>query len=220
MYESPRELLVSGAAVLGVELDEAAVARFATYLVLLQLWGKKINLTTRLETSEAIVYHFLDSLAGAPLLKASPAARVVDLGAGAGLPSLPLKFALPELQVLLVESVRKKVAFCQEAIRAAGVTKIEAIWGRGEEIGTRPDHHRAYDWAVSRALGSSIDVAKIALPFLAPGGRLLLYKGDPDPAELRALDSFCTERGGSWEQRKVSIPGLEAARSLIIVTFP
>lgn len=204
---------------MGVGLEAAAVARFAAYLALLQLWGKKINLTTRLETSEVILYHFLDSLAGAPLLEASPAARVVDLGAGAGFPSLPLKFALPELRVLLVESVRKKVAFCQEVIRAAGVTKIEALWGRGEELGARSDHHRAYDWAVSRALGSSAEVAKLALPFLKPGGRLLLYKGEPDSAELQALDAFCTEQGGAWEQRKVSIPGLKAARSLIIVTF-
>lgn len=218
--ESQRELLVAGASRLGVALADSAVARFSTYLGLLQRWGKKINLTARLETSDVILYHFLDSLAGVPLIEACPAARIVDLGAGAGLPSLPLKFALPELRVLLVESVRKKVAFCQEAIRATGVTKIEAIWGRGEELGARSDHHRAYDWSVSRALGSSADVAKLALPFLAPGGRLLLYKGEPDSGELQTLDSFCTERGGGWEQRRVSIPGLEAARSLIIVTFP
>jgi 16S rRNA (guanine527-N7)-methyltransferase len=136
------------------------------------------------------------------------------------LPSLPLKFALPGLRVLLVESVRKKVAFCQEAIRATGVTKTEAVWGRGEDLSARSDHHEAYDWAVSRALGPSVDVAKLALPFLAPGGRILLYKGDPDSAELQALTAFCTEKGGAWEQRKVSIPRLYAARSLIIVTFP
>ena len=204
---------------MGVTLDPAAVERFSVYLGLLQLWGKKINLTTRLETSEVIIYHFLDSLVGAPILESYPDARIVDLGAGAGLPSLPLKFALPGLQVLLVESVRKKVAFCQEAIRATGVTKIEAVWGRGEDLGARPDHHRAYDWAVSRALGSSVDVARLAFPFLAPGGRILLYKGEPDSGELQALDSFCAEKGGAWERRKVSIPHLKAARSLIIVTF-
>lgn len=220
MDDSKRELLVRGASTLGVSLDDAALERFSAYLGLLQLWGKKINLTTHLETSEVILYHFLDSLAGVPVLEASATARVVDIGAGAGLPSLPLKFALPGLRVLLVESVRKKVAFCQEAIRVAGVTGIEAQWGRGEDLGARPDHHRAYDWAVSRALGSSADVARLALPFLAPGGQLLLYKGKPDSAELQALDSFCKERGGAWEQRQVSIPHLEAARSLIIVTFP
>ena len=220
MNHSQRELLVTGASSLGVTLADTAVARFATYLALLQLWGRKINLTTRLETSEVIRYHFLDSLAGVPILAASPTARVVDLGAGAGLPSLPLKIALPELLVLLVESVRKKVAFCQEAIRATGITGIEALWGRGEDLGARPEHGRSYDWAVSRALGSSVDVARLAFPFLAPGGRILLYKGEPDAGELQALDAFCTEKGGAWEQRKVSIPHLKAARSLITVTFP
>ena len=218
--EAQRGLLVAGAADLGVALDDAAIKRFSTYLGLLQRWGRKINLTTRLETSEVILYHFLDSLAGAPVLAASPTARIVDLGAGAGFPSLPLKFALPGLRVLLVESVRKKVAFCQEAIRATGSPGIEALWGRGEDLGSRPDHRSSYDWAVSRALGSSVGVAKLAIPFLAPGGRILLYKGEPDAGELKTLDAFCTEKGGAWEQRKVSIPYLDAARSLIIVTFP
>ena len=127
-----RALLVDGASSLGVVLDERAVECFARYLERLQLWGKKINLTTRLETTEIVIYHFLDSLSGVHVLRESPDARVVDLGAGAGLPSLPLKFALPGLRMLLVESVRKKVAFCQEVIRAAGVVGVEARWGRGE----------------------------------------------------------------------------------------
>ena len=66
MNESQRELLLTGASWLGVTLNAAAVERFSTYLALLQLWGKKINLTTRLEAEEVIVYHFLDSLAAAP----------------------------------------------------------------------------------------------------------------------------------------------------------
>lgn len=204
---------------MGVVLDDPAVQRFSTYLALLQRWGKKINLTARLEGTEVIVYHFLDSLAGVPLVKIPLAARVVDLGAGAGFPSLPLKFASPGLRMLLVDSVRKKVAFCQEATRATGVTAVETIWGRGEEIGPRPEHHQAYDWAISRALGSSAEVAKLALPFLASGGRLLLYKGEPDSGELQALDSFCARNYGTWEQRKISVPHLKGARSLIIVDF-
>lgn len=220
LNESQRELLVSGASGLGVVLDDAAVARFSTYLALLQAWGKKINLTTRLESSEVIRYHFLDSLAGFHVFNASPAVRMVDLGAGAGFPSLPLKFALPGLRVLLVESVRKKVAFCQEVIRTTGVTGIEAAWGRGEDLGARPEHHRAYEWAVSRALGSCAEVAKLARPFLAPGGRVLLYKGEPDAGELEELDVFCTKQGGAWELRKVAVPHLDAARSFIVITLP
>jgi len=220
MNDSQRKLLTEGALDLGVALSDAALERFSVYLALLQVWGKKINLTTRLEATAIITYHFLDSLAGVSILSASPAARVVDLGAGAGLPALPLKFALPGLQVLLVESVRKKIAFCQEVIRVAGETGIKAVGGRGEEIATRTDHRLAYDLAVGRALGASADVARLAIPFLAPGGRILLYKGAPEPEELHALEMFCTERGGTWELRNITVPHLKAARSLIIVHFP
>lgn len=218
MNQEQRDLLIGGALALGVALDDTAVARFSSYLALLQLWGKKINLTARLKTDEIILYHFVDSLAGAPILGATPSGRVVDLGAGAGLPALPLKFALPDLRVLLVESVRKKVAFCQESIRVAGLTGVEAIWGRGEEIGGRPRHRGGYDWAVSRAMGPAADVARIALPFLVAGGRMLFYKGEPEAGELAGLDAFCAEMGGDWELRKIAVPHLDAARSIVLVT--
>lgn len=220
MNDALHALLVAGASDLGVTLDDVCVKRFSSYLDLLRLWGRKINLTARLEQEEVIVYHFLDSLAGAAFLSGSGTARVVDLGSGAGFPALPLKIALPGLRVLLIEGIRKKVAFCQEVIRATGMTDAIALWGRGEVLGLQPGHHRSYDWAVSRALGQSADVARLALPFLAPGGRILLYKGEPESGELQGLDAFCAEHGGTWEQRQVSVPRLQGARSLIAVSFP
>jgi 16S rRNA (guanine527-N7)-methyltransferase len=220
MNESLRELLTTGAAQMGVALDAAALERFSIYLGLLQVWGRKINLTTRLEAEEAIVYHFLDSVSGVPLLASSPRSRVVDLGTGAGLPSLPLKFTLPELRLLLVESVRKKVAFCQEVVRATGCADVEVVWGRGETVGAGPGHRRAFDWAVSRALGPAAEVARLALPFLAPGGRILLYKGDPDAGELADLDAFCEAHRAVRELIRVSVPHIEGARCLVTVSFP
>jgi 16S rRNA (guanine527-N7)-methyltransferase len=220
MKDSLTELLASGAAEMGIALDGVALERFSVYLELLQLWGRKINLTTRLEAEAAIVYHFLDSLAGVPLLARSSGSRVVDLGTGAGLPSLPLKFALPGLRLVLVESVRKKAAFCQEVVRATASAGVEVVWGRGETVGAGPRHRQAFDWAVSRALGSAADVARLALPFLAPGGRILLYKGDPDAGELDALDAFCGEHRAARELNRVSVPHVKGARCLITIIFP
>jgi 16S rRNA (guanine527-N7)-methyltransferase len=213
-----REILVTGSSALGVSLTEEAVERFAAYLSLIQTWGRKINLTARIEGREIVIHHFLDSLAGFGRLSPTPDARVVDLGAGAGLPSIALKFALPRLTITLVESVRKKVSFCQEVIRATGVQGIAAVWGRGEELGLRPEHHAGYSWAVSRALGQAAGVVRLSLPFLEPGGRVLLYKGDPGRDELRELDGLCSEIGAAWEIRPISVPRLEEARALILVT--
>lgn len=213
-----RSILVSGAAELGAQLEDQDLERFSSYLALLQTWGRKINLTTRLDGQEIVVYHFLDSLAGFGLLAATPEARVVDLGSGAGLPSLPLKFALPGLSITLVESVRKKIAFCQEVIRTTGTKGIAALWGRGEELGRRPEHRARYAWAISRALGQSADVVRLSLPFLEPGGRVLLYKGHPGNQELQELDALCSEIGARRELRTVSVPALPEARALIVVT--
>lgn len=212
-----RTLLVEGAAGLGLSLDEEAVQRFSNYLDLLQTWGRKINLTARLDDREIIIYHFLDSLAAAPILAAGPAIRLIDLGAGAGFPALPLKFVLPDLSVVLVDSVRKKIAFCQEVLRSANLAGVDAVWGRGEELGTLPEHRGTYRCAVSRALGQSADVAKLALPFLAPGGRILLYKGEPGADEMKSLEAFCKRNRATLHSHPVKIPFLDGARTLLVI---
>lgn len=212
-------MLVRGAADLGVTLDDIAVGRFERYRILLQLWGRKMNLTTRLSDSDIVVYHFLDSLAGCRVLRETPQARVVDLGAGAGLPSLPLKFAIPGLQVVLVESSRKKVAFCAEVVRSVGLSGIRVEWGRGDEVGAREGFRGSFDWAVSRALGAAADVVQLALPFLAAGGRIMLYKGDLDDAELRGLDVACERIHAVYEIIPVDVPHLGKARCLVVVRF-
>lgn len=217
MEKEARDLLVKGADGMGISLPDEAVSRFETYNSLLQLWGRKINLTARLGSREVVTHHFLDSLSGVAFVSVPPGARVIDIGCGAGLPAFPLKFALPGLRVALIDSVRKKIAFCQEVIRATGVFGMAAHWGRGEELGKLPEHRGAYDWAVSRALGQSSDVVKLALPFVAPGGRVLLYKGVPESDELQSLGKLCDQIGASWEIRKAIVPFLEEERSLIVV---
>jgi 16S rRNA (guanine527-N7)-methyltransferase len=214
-----RVILVDGAARMGIELSAEAVDRFATLLSLLQVWGRKINLTTRLEEEEVVVHHFLDSLAGAPFLSAEPEARIIDLGAGAGFPSFPLKFALPRLRITMIESVRKKVSFCREVIRATGSTDIEAVCARGEELGREQRHRGAYDWAVSRALGSSADVLRLAQPFMSHGGHVMVYKGSPERGELEDLSAACGEMGATWRIHGVDVPHLQARRSLIVVSL-
>ena len=219
MQAALRAILVEGASRMGVDLGAEAVDRFATLLSLLQAWGGKINLTTRIDAREVVVHHFLDSLAGARFLADDPGAPVIDLGAGAGFPSFPLKFALPRLRFTMIESVRKKVSFCREVIRATGCTGIEAICARGEDLGRQERHRGAYAWAVSRALGSSADVVRLSLPFLGPGGRILVYKGAPGQDELDELSAACEVIGAGWERHAVEVPYLEARRSLIIVSL-
>lgn len=217
MKQDLRNILVDGSQRMGIALPEEAVGQFSIFLELLQTWGAKINLTSRLRGREVVIHHFLDSLAASRFLSSHVPGSVIDLGAGAGFPSIPLKFVLPRFNFTLVESVRKKVSFCQQVIRETGVVGMEAIWGRAEDLCHRPEHRCRYDWAISRALGESSEVVRLGVPFLIPGGRLLLFKGMPDDAELRQLDRLCTQIGGKWELHPVEIPYLQEARSIILV---
>lgn len=205
---------------MGIALTPEAVARFETLLALLQSWGRRFNLTTRLEGREIVIHHFLDSLAGYRFLASTPEARIVDLGSGAGFPAFPLKFALPGLHITMVESVRKKVAFCQEVIRATGSAGIDAVCGRSEDVSRQEGHRRCHSWAVSRALASSAEVLRFAHPFLAPGGSILIYKGAPAREETDQLGRSCANLGASWELHEIDVPHIEARRSLVVVRLP
>jgi len=218
MNDELRELLVVGAGELGVELSSPDVDRFDTYIGLLQKWGKRMNLTTRLETDEIVVYHFLDSLAACRSIARRGEGTLVDIGAGAGFPALPLKIALPRLEVSLIDSSNKKVSFCREVVRRLDLAKVEVAQGRGEELARQPAWRGRFDWAVARAFGAALKAARICLPFLGEGGTLVLYKGKVREEELLPLREEADRIGASVEVEEIQVPSLDASRSLVFVT--
>jgi 16S rRNA (guanine527-N7)-methyltransferase len=215
--DAARELLARGAAETGVTLDNLGEDRFSLYAELLQRWGRKMNLTSRLETKEIVTTHFLDSLAALPLLAGASGTALVDIGSGAGFPSLPLKICLPRLSVVLVESAHKKVSFCREVIRRLDLAGATVVEGRGEEASGREDLAGAFDWAVVRAVGEAAKMARIAFPFLRPGGTLILYKGIPGEEELLSLKEESALLGAEFTLRPVQVPSLDAHRTLVLV---
>lgn len=211
------DLLVSGSSELGLNLGPREVHLFSSYLSILQLWGAKMNLTSRLSDRDIVLYHFLDSLSGARWLHDASAVSVVDLGSGAGFPSLPLKIAFRDLRVLLVESSRKKVSFCSEVLRATKLQGVKVLWGRGEDVGKLPEYNHRYDWAISRALSQAAPVARLSFPFLTPEGRILLYKGRIQKEELADLGLLCDTSGALCEVHPINVPYIPEKRNHIIV---
>lgn len=218
MDDRCRTMLLEGGRRLGVELDAESVARFDSYAALLHKWGQKINLSSRLEMNEIVLYHFLDSLAGYRLLAGAGEGALIDIGAGAGFPALPLKICLPRLYVTLVESANKKVSFCREVVRHLGLTDIEIVHARGEELAKIPAWTERFDWAVARALAPALKAARLCLPFLRPGGRVLLYKGKAGEDEILPLREEAERIGAAVEVLGVQVPFLDASRSLVVVT--
>ena len=155
----------------GLTLEPACIDQFEAYYTELLQWNAKFNLTTITAPEDAAIKHFLDSLL---LCKYVPlAGLLLDIGTGAGFPGLPLKIARPELQIVLVESIRKKTSFLKQVIRLLKLEGIEVYNGRIEDF----DRCGCFDYAVSRAFSELGLFCRLAAPFITPDGRLLAMKG-------------------------------------------
>ncbi|MBZ0221121.1 MAG: 16S rRNA (guanine(527)-N(7))-methyltransferase RsmG [Candidatus Methylomirabilis sp.] len=179
------EFIKKGALELGIDLSEAQGGAFLAYLRELKSWNRRINLTSIEEDRDILVKHFLDSLTPARFL--AGVNSVLDMGAGAGFPGIPLKIAKPDLQVTLLDSVLKKVSFMRHMIRTLGLKGIEAIHGRAEANELKTRFAGSFDCVISRAFAELAAFSALAFPYLKPGGMLLAMKGPAVQDELGAI---------------------------------
>ena len=213
--------LVEGARQLGIELTTSQLAQFDQFEAALRDANQRINLTSITEPSDIQTRHFLDSLTAAlPLLdrlRAAQPLRLIDVGAGAGMPGLPLKIVFPELRVTLLESVGKKADFLRQAVEVLHLPDVEVLQERAETAGRDPLHRDSYDWATARALGSLPVVIELCAPFLAPGGLLVAQRrGDLEHEIAAATPVFKALKLWTRVPIPISLPGLEDGRGLIV----
>jgi 16S rRNA (guanine527-N7)-methyltransferase len=176
METGNRDLLIEGAETFGIHLDPERVALFDRYLTELLKWNQKINLTAIRTEKEIVLKHFIDSLSVYPYLQAS--STLVDLGAGAGFPGIPLKIIEPSFEVFLIDSVLKKVDFQRHMIRTLGLKRIEAIHSRVQEKEIPEKMAGQCDAVISRAFSDLKTFLRLAHPFLRKGGLAVAMKGE------------------------------------------
>ena len=190
-----------------LRLPEALAPRLLAYLDLLQRWNQAYNLTAVRERGEMLRRHLLDSLAMQRFVDAGPLA---DLGAGPGLPGIPLAIADPELQVTLVDSNGKMARFQREAVRVLGLSNVRVLQSRAENV-AEPG---AYRLLTARALDRLAGIIAVGGHLLAPGGRLLALKGQRPDEEIAELPPGWT----ATAVHVLQVPGLAAERHLVEVT--
>jgi 16S rRNA (guanine527-N7)-methyltransferase len=209
-------LLTTTAAEWGLPLTQAQIDQFTTYADELRSWNERVNLTAISDPSQVIARHFLDSLRCA-LSWGEPPQRLVDVGAGAGFPGLPLKIVRPELRLTLVESVAKKAIFLQHLVGVLGLSDVEIIVARAEAVGRDVAQRERYDVAVARAVAELRVLAEYCLPLCRVGGRFLAPKGIQVEGEVQAAQAAIAALGGRLlAVEVVQLPAVEP-RSLVVV---
>lgn len=178
-------------------LDTKNIDKFEKYKELILEYNKHTNLTRITEDEEFNVKHFLDSLS---LFKTDlfvKDKKIIDIGTGAGFPGLPLKLYNEDLDITLLDSLRKRIDFLNGVIEELGLKKIRAIHARAEEIARDPNYRESYDIAVSRAVANLSTLTEYSMAFVKVGGYFISQKGPEYKEELksakRAIELMCGE---------------------------
>ncbi len=211
-----RNLFAEDLRQLGLELTVQQSEQFERYRQELLDWNTRINLTAITNPEEVLVKHFLDSLS---LLMAydKPETRLLDIGAGAGFPGLPLKIVRPSWSVVLLEATGKKVTFLQHIIETLQLKDVEAVHGRAEELAHKPEYRARFDVATARAVAALPILLEYTAPYCRVGGQIILLKKGEIAEELERGKRAAKQVGASFKSDiVVNLPGLEDGRRLLV----
>lgn len=190
--------------------------RFSVYCGMLQDWNRRMNLTAITDDQGIAVKHFLDSVLPLTLWDLPQGTQLVDVGTGAGFPSLPMRLVRDDLDITLLDSQQKRLDFL-EAVCGALDIPARRVHLRAEEAGRSAEHRGRYDAAASRAVAAMGLLAEYCLPLLRTGGVLLAMKGSGGKAEAQEGRPAIEALGGRIRQvREYALPGGDR-RTLVVV---
>lgn len=213
MTDTFRESLDAGARTLGLSLEAAQLDQLLTYVGLLEKWAKVYNLTALRGRQQMLTHHLLDCLALiAPLRRHLHTlrlpARMLDVGAGAGLPGVVIAICCPEVAVRSVDAVAKKAAFITQAALTLGLKNLTGQHARVEMLDER------FEVITSRAFASLADFVTWSANALAEGGVWVAMKGKRPDEEIAALPASLKV----FHVERLQVPGLEAERCLVWIS--
>lgn len=168
-----------------LSLTEQQKIQFERYFQLLVEWNKKINLTAITDKEEVYLKHFYDSIA--PILQGlipNETIKLLDIGAGAGFPSIPMKILYPNLDVTIIDSLNKRINFLQLLAGELGLEGVHFYHGRAEDFAQDKNFRAQFDIVTARAVARMQILSELTIPFLKVGGKLLALKASNAPEEL------------------------------------
>src|SRR6266571_4211125 len=222
MVDDALGMFTEGLRQLGLDVNDPAgrerpfLQQFLGYRQELLDWNTRMNLTAITDPGEVLIKHFFDSLS-LLIVYDRPGTRLLDIGAGAGFPGLPLKIVRPHWQVMLLEATGKKVTFLQHVIETLQLQDVIAVHGRAEEFAHKQEYRAAFDLVTARAVASLPTLLEYAAPFCRVHGQIVLLKKGALEDEITLGKRAAKEVGTVLKSDVVvTLSGLTDGRRLLV----
>ena len=221
MLKDDENILIDGCQKMGININNEQIRKFSRYLELLVQWNQKINLTSLKTSQEIIIKNFLDSISCVKVINKyvnKEGISVIDVGAGAGFPGIPIKIICPSIRLSLLEARKKKSIFLKKVTEEMNFQQAKILNGRAEAFGKSADHRERYDVAISRAVAHLNVLSEYCLPLVRVGGLFIAQKGRSYKQETKKSLKTVQVLGGELiGAENVRIPFINQERYLLVI---
>lgn len=202
-----------------ITLNEKQMKQFDQYLDLLQEWNEKVNLTAITEEEEVYLKHFYDSATLAHHIDfKDQALTLCDVGSGAGFPSIPLKILFPNIEITIVDSLKKRINFLELLVDELELENVYLFHARAEDFGQRREIRNSFDVVTARAVANLSVLAEFCLPITKIGGTFAAMKGSKASEELNNSKKAIKTLGGKTQKvESFELPFNAGERNIILI---
>jgi 16S rRNA (guanine527-N7)-methyltransferase len=211
---SNRQFLMEASEKIGITLDQIQTDKFLKYKEFLISYNEKVNLTSILESKDIILKHFIDSLSISEYVHGD----VIDVGTGAGFPTVPIKIINPNINLTLLDSLNKRIIFLEQLVSMLQLNNVNCIHSRAEDAARLVDYREKFDVATSRAVANLSVLAELCLPFVKIGGKFISMKGPDVNLEIIEAESALFKLGAKLNKViHVNIPFSDIVHTIVII---
>ena len=215
--DSRFSLLENAFAELNINYSQDTIQQFSDYYDLLIEWNSFMNLTAITDLNDVIIKHFVDSIIVSKFVDFS-GKSIIDIGTGAGFPGIPLKILFPDSNIVLIDSLNKRINFLNTVIDKLSLKNISCFHGRAEDYAHNPKFREKFDFSVSRAVANLSVLSEYCIPFVKKDGYFVSYKSDDIDVELvNACNAIKVLNSKIYNVYDITLPFSDINRKFVFI---